>query len=232
MKRLLILLLALLPLMGWAQNKIKVACIGNSVTYGMTHKNPAETSYPTQLQQMLGDGYEVRNFGHSGATLLSKGHRPYINLPEYKAALEFAPDIAVIHLGLNDTDPRNWPNYRDEFYSDYINIIEAVRETNPDVKVYVCQMTPIFHWHRRFKSGTREWYWQIQELIPSIAEYDAFELINLSRYLYHRPDLMPDALHPDEHGASFIAKRVYSAITGDFGSLSLHRACGQHNPRR
>ena len=57
MKRLLILLLAILPLMGWAQDKIKVACIGNSVTYGMTHKNPAETSYPTQLQQMLGEGY-------------------------------------------------------------------------------------------------------------------------------------------------------------------------------
>ena len=221
MKRLLILLLALLPLMGWAQNKIKVACIGNSVTYGMTHKNPAETSYPTQLQQMLGDGYEVRNFGHSGATLLSKGHRPYINLPEYKAALEFAPDIAVIHLGLNDTDPRNWPNYRDEFYSDYINIIEAVRETNPDVKVYVCQMTPIFHWHRRFKSGTRDWYWQIQELIPWIAQYDAFELINLSRNLYHRPDLMPDALHPNEEGATIIAKQVYSAITDNYGGLSL-----------
>ena len=221
MKRLLILLLALLPLMGWAQNKIKVACIGNSVTYGMTHKNPAETSYPTQLQQMLGDGYEVRNFGHSGATLLSKGHRPYINLPEYNAALEFAPDIAVIHLGLNDTDPRNWPNYRDEFYSDYINIIEAVRETNPYVKVYVCQMTPIFHWHRRFKSGTRDWYWQIQELIPWIAQYDAFELINLSRHLYHRPDLMPDALHPNEEGATIIAKQVYSAITDNYGGLSL-----------
>ena len=221
MKRLLILLLAILPLMGWAQNKIKVACIGNSVTYGMTHKNPAETSYPTQLQQMLGDGYEVRNFGHSGATLLSKGHRPYINLPEYKAALEFAPDIAVIHLGLNDTDPRNWPNYRDEFYNDYINIIEALREANPEVDVYVCQMTPIFHWHRRFKSGTRDWYWQIQELIPHIAEYGNFEIIDLSRYLYHRPDLMPDALHPDAEGAGIIAKQVYSAITNDFGGLSL-----------
>ena len=221
MKKLLILLLAILPLMGWSQEKIKVACIGNSVTYGYGHKDPKGSSYPAQLQKMLGNEYEVRNFGHSGATLLSKGHRPYINLPEYKAALEFAPDIAVIHLGLNDTDPRNWPNYRDEFYDDYINIIEALRKANPMVNVYVCQMTPIFHWHRRFKSGTRDWYWQIQELIPSIAEYDAFELIDLSRYLYHRPDLMPDALHPDEQGAGIIAKQVYSAITDDFGGLSL-----------
>ena len=221
MKRLLLAFLVALPLFATAQEKIKVACIGNSVTYGMTHKNPAETSYPIQLQQMLGEEYEVRNFGHSGATLLSKGHRPYINLPEYTAALEFAPDIAVIHLGLNDTDPRNWPNYRDEFYGDYMNIIEALREKNSKVEIYVCQMSPIFNWHRRFKSGTRDWYWQIQEVIKTIAENGNFELINLSRHLYNRPDLMPDALHPNELGAEIIAKQVYSAITDDFGGLSL-----------
>ena len=185
MKRVLLALLLALPLIATAQEKKKVACIGNSVTYGYGHKTPGETSYPSQLQQLLGEGYEVRNFGHSGATLLSKGHRPYINLPEYKAALEFAPDIAVIHLGLNDTDPRNWPNYRDEFYGDYINIIKALREANPAVDVYVCRMTPIFHWHRRFKSGTRDWYWQIQELIPAIAEWDNLEIIDLSPFYYN-----------------------------------------------
>ena len=33
---------------------------------------------------------------------------------EYRQAMAFKGDIAVIHLGINDTDPRNWPNYRDE----------------------------------------------------------------------------------------------------------------------
>ena len=220
-KRLLMFVLVLLPLLAIAQEKIKVACIGNSVTYGMTHKNPAETSYPTQLQQMLGEEYDVRNFGHSGATLISKGYRPYINLPEYKAALDFAPDIAIIHLGLNDTDPRCWPNYRDDFYGDYMNIVKALRDVNPKVEVYICRMTPIFHWHRRFKSGTRDWYWQIQDVIENIAKYEDFELIDLSRYLYNRPDLMPDALHPNEQGAGIIAKQVYAAMTGDNGGLSL-----------
>ncbi len=221
MRNRLLTILLVLPLFAFAQTPQKVACIGNSVTYGYGHKKPSETSYPAQLQQLLGNNYEVRNFGYSGATLLSKGHRPYINLAEYKAALEFAPDIAIIHLGLNDTDPRNWPNYRDEFYNDYINIIEALRQANPKVDIYICQMSPIFHWHRRFKSGTRDWYWQIQELLPSIAEYGPFELINLSRHLYHRPDLMPDALHPNAEGAGIIARQVYSAITDDFGGLSL-----------
>ena len=44
MKRVILALLLALPLLATAQERIKVACIGNSVTYGMTHKNPAETS--------------------------------------------------------------------------------------------------------------------------------------------------------------------------------------------
>lgn len=62
---------------------------------------------------MLGEGYTVGNFGKSGATLLNKGHRPYMKQEEFQKALAFAGDIVVIHLGINDTDPRNWPDYRD-----------------------------------------------------------------------------------------------------------------------
>lgn len=222
MKRYILALLLLLPLMGMAQKK--VACVGNSVTYGYGHKNPSETSYPAQLQKLLGEGYEVRNFGHSGATLLSKGHRPYVNLPEYAEALEWKPDIIVIHLGLNDTDPRNWPNYRDEFFTDYTTIIDSFLQAHPDsnARIYICRMSPIFHWHRRFKSGTRDWYWQIQEKITEIkGYYKDIELIDLSRHLYNRPDLMPDALHPNPEGAGIIAQQVYSAITNDYEGLAL-----------
>ncbi|MBE6343624.1 MAG: hypothetical protein E7065_09600 [Lentimicrobiaceae bacterium] len=203
-------------------SKTKVACIGNSVTYGYGHDNPAETSYPSQLAKMLGDDYEVGNFGKSGATLLRKGHRPYNEQEEYQKALEFVPDIAIIHLGLNDTDPRNWKYYKREFISDYVALIEAFEEVNPDIEIYICRMTPIFHWHHRFKKGTRDWYWEIQETIENIA-YNIAEvkLIDLQETLYHRPDLMPDALHPNPEGAKLIAERVYSAITGDFGGLSL-----------
>ena len=49
---------------------VKVACVGNSITYGMAIDNREEFSYPSQLQGMLGEGFEVGNFGKSGATLL------------------------------------------------------------------------------------------------------------------------------------------------------------------
>ena len=72
-----------------AQKRVKVACVGNSITYGYTLPNPATDSYPSQLQQLLGETYEVGNFGKSGATLLNKGHRPYMQQEEFKIFKEF-----------------------------------------------------------------------------------------------------------------------------------------------
>ena len=97
----------------------------------------ATTSYPTQLQTMLGDRYVVQNFGHNGATLLRKGHNPYYKTNEFFNALQFNPDIAVIHLGLNDTDPRDWPNYKDDFESDYAWLLDTLKKINPLIKIYM-----------------------------------------------------------------------------------------------
>ena len=41
---------------------IKVACVGNSITYGIGVKDREHDSYPSQLQRMLGDSYQVGNF--------------------------------------------------------------------------------------------------------------------------------------------------------------------------
>ena len=201
--------------------KIKVACVGNSVTYGYGLDRPEVNAYPAQLQRLLGDEFEVGNFGKSGATLLNKGHRPYMQQEEFKKAIAFAGDRVIIHLGLNDTDPRNWPNYRDEFVSDYLSLIDSFRLVNPKCKIAICRMTPISNRHQRFESGTREWYWQIQKSIEEIAEIANVSLIDLQEGLYNRPDLLPDALHPNIEGAGIIASKVYCALTGDYGGLQL-----------
>ena len=201
--------------------KIKVACVGNSVTYGYGLDRPEVNAYPAQLQRLLGDEFEVGNFGKSGATLLNKGHRPYMQQEEFKKAIAFAGDRVIIHLGLNDTDPRNWPNYRDEFVSDYLSLIDSFRLFNPKCKIAICRMTPISNRHQRFESGTRDWYWQIQKSIEEIAEIANVSLIDLQEGLYNRPDLLPDALHPNIEGAGIIASKVYCALTGDYGGLQL-----------
>lgn len=204
-----------------AKNKIKVACVGDSVTYGAGIEDREKDSYPSQLQSLLGDEYLVGNFGRSGSTLINRGFRPYTKQEEYRKALDYKADIVVIHLGLNDTDPRCWPNFRDDFVKDYLSLIRSFRESNPKVRIWICRLTPIFSGHPRFISGTRDWYWQIQEKIESIASSANTGLIDLHYPLYLYPNLMPDNLHPSSKGAGMIALNVYRAITGDFGGLQM-----------
>lgn len=223
-KRLLIFALLLIHVTGmqiFAQDVIKVACVGNSITYGSGVKDKDKNAYPARLQQMLGNGYEVRNFGKPGATLLAHGHHPYIQQQVYKDALDFAGDIVVIHLGVNDTDPRNWPNYRDEFIGDYKNLLEDFRRTNPKVRFLIARMSPLSDRHWRFESGTRDWHAEIQEAIESVAASEEVQLIDFHTLLYSLPFLIEDGIHPNAEGAEILAKTVYEGITGNFGGLQM-----------
>ncbi|MCR5821274.1 MAG: sialate O-acetylesterase [Bacteroidaceae bacterium] len=204
----------------------RIACVGNSVTYGYGLRNRDRDAYPVRLQEMLdasaGSGkYEVRNFGHSGSTLLYKGHRPYVGLPEFRQAMDFQADWVVIHLGLNDTDPRNWPDWKEEFIPNYRALIDSFLVANPKARVLVCLMTPIFDRHPRFQSGTRDWHAQIQEAIRQVASGAQVQLVDLYSPLHSRPDLFPDALHPNPEGAQILATTVFGALTGSHGGLQL-----------
>ena len=201
--------------------KIKVACVGNSITYGTGIEDREHFSYPVQLQKMLGEKYQVGNFGKPGATLLNHGHRPYMQQEEFKEAMAFKGDIAVIHLGINDTDPRNWPNYRDEFVKDYLSLMDSLRSANPKVRFILARMTPIADRHPRFISGTKLWHGEIQEAIQTVARVSGAELIDFHAPLYPYPYLLPDAIHPNPEGAGILAKTVYGGITGDYGGLKL-----------
>ncbi|MBR1795483.1 MAG: sialate O-acetylesterase [Bacteroidales bacterium] len=208
--------------------KIKVSCVGNSITYGMRIENREQDSYPVQLQRMLGDRYEVGNFGKSGATLLRHGHRPYFEQEEFRQALDFAGDIVVIHLGINDTDPRNWPHFQDEFVGDYLALVDSLRSVNPKARFLIARMTPIGSTHPRFISGTKVWHGQIQEAIETVAHAAGADLIDFYEPLYRYPWMFPDAIHPNVEGADILAKTVYSGITGDYGGLQVSQMFSDH----
>ena len=218
---LFLLFFQLAVLAGKDSKPIKVACIGDSITYGAAIEDRENYSYPSQLQAMLGDGYLVGNFGKNGATLLRRAYRPYFDQEEFQKAMDFAGDICVIHLGVNDTDPRAWPNYRDDFVGDYLALIDSCKSANPEARIMIALLSPLADRHHRFMSGTKQWHTDIQEAIKVIAETAGCELIDFHTPLYPYPWHIPDAIHPDEVGYGMLAKTVYSRITGDFGGLSV-----------
>lgn len=146
MKNAIVSLLLLLMVTQYvtAQKKvIKIACIGNSITYGVGTRNPAKDSYPAVLGQMLGDGYEVRNFGVSARTMLMKGDHPYMKEERYRQALAYNPDIVTIKLGTNDTKPQNW-RYKSDFKKDMETMIRTIRALPSKPEIYLCYPIPAY----------------------------------------------------------------------------------------
>ena len=94
--------------------KIRVACVGDSITAGVDASS-ASTTYPAQLQQMLGSNYVVTNLGSSGATMQEVSARPFVKTAMYRGLIENDWDIIIIMLGTNDArtqqcDPLSYNN--------------------------------------------------------------------------------------------------------------------------
>ncbi len=77
LKRSLISIILIFFIVLYSFTQIKVACVGDSITFGFTIENRDQNSYPAQLGRLLGKNWEVKNFGVIGATLLKKGDMPY-----------------------------------------------------------------------------------------------------------------------------------------------------------
>ena len=58
-------------------SKIKVACVGDSITYGCTVGNWRKNNYPTVLGNLLEENYCVNNFGYTNRTAIKSADYPY-----------------------------------------------------------------------------------------------------------------------------------------------------------
>lgn len=218
MKRHTILFLCLAIGITCFAQEIKVACIGNSITYGAGIDNREQNSYPAQLQKHLGDGYEVRNFGVSGTTALYKGITPYVQTEQYRASLEYNPDIVFIKFGTNDAGVRN-NEFRHAFNEDYRKVVDTYRKLPSKPRVIL--LTPI----RSFLPEYHPDDVIVKEIIPiinQVAQEYNLELINLHD-LYGdkwKEHLMPDKLHPSSIGAGNIALRLYQHLTKHVSTLT------------
>ena len=188
---------------------IKIACVGDSITFGAGIKDRKNMNYPIQLGKILGETYEIKNFGNSGSTMLKKGDKPYWKQREFKAALEFNPNIVVIKLGTNDTKPQNWKHGAD-YLDDYKSMISIFSNLTSKPKIYICLPVPVV-----------ESRWGItddivnEKIIPTlrkISNQTKCKIIDLNTPFNNKHSLIPDKVHPNAKGATIIAKEVAKSI--------------------
>ena len=126
--------LAVVPVKAEEETDKKViACVGDSITYGLV-KDPqtgaeSGTTYPDDLNLLLGNDYEVVNLGKPGAYVTKDdGTLCMWNQEEYKKALDVKADSFIVMLGTNDSHEESFDE--EKFKTSYLEFLESLQESN------------------------------------------------------------------------------------------------------
>ena len=206
------------------EGQIKVACVGDSITYGHGVSDWEENNYPAQLQELLGENYHVANFGSSGACVNPEGDQPYISREVYQAALEYDADIIILMMGTNDSKPENWTTPR-EFLEDYISLLSGLTKGNQGVQIYLGLCAESYFAEGTDKdTGLAKYDIQpaiVDEISETIKMYPmiqstypgSMKVIDIHTLTEAHPEWFEaDGIHPNNDGAKAIAEAVAEAI--------------------
>lgn len=188
---------------------VRVACIGDSITFAAAGRDRATTPYPAQLQSMLGDAFEVKNFGVSGATMLKSGNLPYWGLPAFKDAQAFEPDIVTIKLGSNDSKPQNWN--AEKYESDYREMVDLLQALPSKPTVILIRSVPAFS--DAFGISNKVILGEIVPIVDRIAADEHLTVVDAYNALLNHGDMFPDGIHPNAAGCNLVAEAVAPAVS-------------------
>ena len=214
----LVSVLAALPAAGE-----RIAILGDSISTGAHADDRARDGFPGRLGRLLGGDDEVRAFAESGRCLLRKADRPLASTPQFKAALEWKPDTALIMLGTNDSSEKrpNWKHHAD-LETDARHLLDTLRKANPDVEIHFLGPPPMFPDKAGLEPGRktdlqqraphlvtiRDTYRKIAAAEPGVFHHD------LTRTL--EAECTSDGVHPDTLGHERIAHHLRDLLAIDF----------------
>lgn len=197
------------------EDQIKVACVGDSITYGHGIQDWEKNNYPVLLQNKLGEGYHVQSFGVSGRAVQLGSDQPYAALEHYQQSLAYDADIVVFMMGTNDSKPENWFG-ADAFKTELLTLLDSYG----DAVILLCTPATAFFLDGQ-TSGPAEYDIQplvvteIAQIIRDVATERGYTLIDINTLTAeHAEWFAKDGVHPSNDGAAAIAEAVYQAIKG------------------
>jgi acyl-CoA thioesterase I len=211
----LFLVLYVAPVPPPAPGTTRVACIGDSITYGAFVKGRRKNGYPAQLEKLLGKTFSVRNFGANGRAVQKAADLPYWKHKYFNLSSEFAPDIVIIMLGTNDSRKPNWRGLT-RYLEDLRDLLGHYRSLPSRPVVYA--LTPPTEFKlknkRAVKYGmSKEAVDEMTAGIKKLANELDIQVIDINAATSAHPEHFSfDGIHANAAGARHIAETVYAAI--------------------
>ena len=198
---------------GGEDDRVRITCVGDSLTYGSGVLKTRETdAYPAQLQIKLGTSHIVSNYGLRNATASEGGDLPYIESDEYKESLESDPDIVLLMLGSNDTKTYNWD--ASAYQDGLTTLVKTYQGLSSNPTVYLMRSP---YCYSLDGSDIAEYDIQPQvvadelgTIVQQVAADTGVEVIDLYTITEGKDELYTDGVHFNADGYELIADYVYS----------------------
>lgn len=193
---------------------IKVACVGDSLTFGRSYTEEVYT-YPTFLAEMLGEGYKVTNYGMGGTCVQTDLAYPYTTTRAYKASVEAECDVLILMLGSNDI----WePGWRDEqtFYQNYVTLIDSYLQAEKKPEIYLCTIPYMYMEENPMCTTYNEIGEKISNIVRGFANERGYHIIDMRQASIEHPEWYgDDGLHFNKEGAEGAAEVIYEILMED-----------------
>lgn len=191
----------------------RVACVGDSITYGFGIDNWFAYHYPRILQLLLGNQYYVVNFGLSGSTGMSSTKMSYRKFSHFRRSLSFQPNILIIMFGTNDANMLNWQG-KTQFLSEYRDLLLTYKSLASKPEIFV-MTPPLIHGNEEIIALHNANISTIRDCVYELVHELQLRAIDLYSETKETPDwFQPDGVHPNAKGAMMIAQVVYEHIRG------------------
>lgn len=200
------------------KGQCRVACIGDSITYGCGVKNWPKNNYPAVLGKMLGSKYCVINYGYSARTLMSSGDHPYIKETLFQKSLAFEPDIVIVKLGTNDAKAENWKN-KEAFKEEYKRFLASYQKLSSSPKIYLCTPSATFYPEEnsngKIIGNVTIPPENLREAVHAVLELGEeldIPVIDIYSFTRGHRDWFFEGLHPNALGARMLAEEIFRNI--------------------
>ncbi len=202
-----------------AVGKVRIACVGDSITHGFGIPNEQQR-YPETLGRLLGNKFVVGRFGNSGKTAGKYNRKQWFGShKEFPQSLDFKADVYICNLGINDALPR-----RSE--PGFIELIEAFRGKHNATVILWGRLGPDYrgipgkktypgnvfagYSFRTTDNGTPTNRLIMEKLIAKLAKRYNCPTIDAYTPMANDPELYKvDGLHPTPAGAAKLAMVTY-----------------------
>ena len=207
------------------KREVRIACVGDSITYGSGLKEREKNCYPQVLGRLLGERFRVRNFGVRGRTAMWYSNNPYVKEKMNSWSLDFEPDVVVLMFGTNDSKGENWRGVT-AFKEQYRRMIEEYQKLSPKPEIYLCTPATAYYVNEQTEGAMK---YNIngdtveKKIVPAVrelAEEMELKLIEINKVTKGHPEwFAKDGIHPDRNGAKAIAEEVFRVLSKERGKI-------------